>query len=113
MAQKSVCKVLGCWLKKSQAVSWADAAWGISLSGLGFTEWIKSGNKIASWIKKTGILFPTISGAGYVRLRFSPTRRFDMYNTRTYQSFLHRCIISSRNRGHPEPCLRFPYFLQQ
>lgn len=38
MAQKRVCMVLGCELKKSQAESWAVAAWGISLSGLGLTE---------------------------------------------------------------------------
>jgi len=28
-------------------------AWGISLSGSGFTKWIRSGNLIASWMKKT------------------------------------------------------------
>lgn len=38
-----------CWaLKKSQAESWAVAACGISLSGDGFAEWIKSGNCAAS-----------------------------------------------------------------
>ena len=46
---------------KSQNVSWAEAAWGISLWGSGFTAWTRSGNFTASWMKKTGILFPTRS----------------------------------------------------
>ena len=46
---------------KSQNVSCADAACGISLCGSGFTAWIRSGNLTASWMKKTGILFPTRS----------------------------------------------------
>jgi hypothetical protein len=62
MAQNRVCSVLGWELKKSHAESWAVAAWGISLSGLGLTAWIRSGNRMASWVKKTGMLFPTMSG---------------------------------------------------
>ena len=46
---------------KSQNVSWADAAWGISLWGSGFTAWIRSGNFTASWMKNTGMLLPTRS----------------------------------------------------
>jgi hypothetical protein len=61
MAQKSVCRVLGWELKKSHAESWAVAAWGVSLSGLGLTECTRSGNWMASWMKKTGMLLPTIS----------------------------------------------------
>ena len=46
---------------KSQNVSWAEAACGISVSCSGFTAWIRSGNLMASWMKKTGMLFPTRS----------------------------------------------------
>jgi hypothetical protein len=46
---------------KSQNVSWADAACGISLCGSGFTAWTRSGNLIASWMKNTGMLLPTRS----------------------------------------------------
>ena len=46
---------------KSQNVSCAEAACGISLSGSGFTAWTRSGNLIASWMKKTGMLLPTRS----------------------------------------------------
>src|SRR5262245_32849854 len=46
---------------KSQNVSWAEAAWGISLWGSGLTAWMRSGNFTASWMKKTGMLFPTRS----------------------------------------------------
>ena len=46
---------------KSQNVSWALAAWGMAWCGSGFTAWIRSGNFIASWMKKTGMLFPTRS----------------------------------------------------
>ena len=35
-------------LGRIQQVSWAEAACGISLSGSGFTEWIRSGNLMAS-----------------------------------------------------------------
>ncbi len=61
MAQNRVCKELGWELKKSQAESWAVAAWGISLFGIGLTAWMRSGKRMASWMKKTGMLFPTIS----------------------------------------------------
>ncbi len=46
---------------KSQKVSCADAACGISLCGSGLTAWIRSGNFIASWMKNTGMLLPTRS----------------------------------------------------
>ena len=46
---------------KSQNVSWAEAAWGISLCGSGLTAWMRSGNFTASWMKKIGMLFPTRS----------------------------------------------------
>ena len=36
---------------KSQKVSCAEAACGISLCGSGFTAWIRSGNLMASWMK--------------------------------------------------------------
>ncbi len=61
MAQNSVCSELGWELKKSQAESWAVAACGISLFGMGLTAWMRSGKRMASWMKKTGMLFPTIS----------------------------------------------------
>jgi len=61
MAQKRVCSVDVSWLKKSQALSCAVAAWGISLSDRGLTAWIRSGNWMASWMKKTGMLLPTMS----------------------------------------------------
>ena len=46
---------------KSQKVSWAVWAWGISRSGSGLTAWMMSGNLIPSWMKKTGMLLPTRS----------------------------------------------------
>ena len=46
---------------KSENVSWADLACGISRSGCGFAAWITSGNLSPSWMKKTGMLFPTRS----------------------------------------------------
>src|SRR4029077_17072554 len=46
---------------KSQKLSCADCAWGKAQSGSSFTAWIRSGNLIASWMKKTGILLPTMS----------------------------------------------------
>ncbi len=81
MAQKSVCMVLGWELKKSQAESWAVAAWGISLSGLGFTEWIRSGNLMASWMKKTGMLFPTISARVSRPLSGQVSRHYQAYQS--------------------------------
>ncbi len=47
--------------QKSQNVSCADEACGISLRGSGLTACTKSGNLIASWMKKTGMLLPTRS----------------------------------------------------
>ena len=46
---------------KSQKVSCADCACGISRSGCGLAAWMMSGNLIASWMKKTGMLLPTRS----------------------------------------------------
>ena len=46
---------------KSQNVSWAEAACGISWCGSGLTAWMRSGNFTASWMKKTGMLLPTRS----------------------------------------------------
>ena len=46
---------------KSQKLSWAEAACGKPRSGSSFTAWIRSGNFIASWMKKTGMLLPTRS----------------------------------------------------
>ena len=51
----------GCRETKSQKVSWADCACGISRSGSGFTAWTKSGNLMPSWMKNTGMLLPTRS----------------------------------------------------
>lgn len=70
IAQNRVCSVLGWEEKKSQAESCAVAACGISLSGLGFTEWMRSGNWIASWMKNTGMLLPTMSCGAQVSLLF-------------------------------------------
>ncbi len=50
-----------CWETKSQKVSCADWACGISRSGCGFAAWTRSGNLMASWTKKTGMLLPTRS----------------------------------------------------
>ena len=46
---------------KSQNVSWALAACGIPWCGSGLSAWTRSGNFIASWMKKTGMLLPTMS----------------------------------------------------
>ena len=46
---------------KSQNVSCADWACGISRSGWGLAAWMMSGNLMASWMKKTGMLLPTRS----------------------------------------------------
>ena len=46
---------------KSQKVSCAVWACGISRSGCGFAAWMRSGNLIPSWMKKTGMLLPTRS----------------------------------------------------
>ena len=45
----------------TRKVSWAVAAWGKPRSGSIFTAWIRSGNLMASWMKKTGILLLTRS----------------------------------------------------
>ena len=57
----NMCVDSGCNETKSQNVSWADWAWGISRSGSGFTAWTRSGNFSPSWMKKTGMLLPTRS----------------------------------------------------
>ena len=46
---------------KSQNVSWAVCACGISRSGCGLPAWMMSGNLMPSWMKKTGMLLPTRS----------------------------------------------------
>ncbi len=46
---------------KSQKVSCAVAACGMPECGSGLAAWIRSGNFIASWMKKTGMLLPTRS----------------------------------------------------
>ncbi len=46
---------------KSQNVSCALWACGISRSGCGFAAWMMSGNLIPSWMKKTGMLLPSVS----------------------------------------------------
>ncbi len=46
---------------KSQNVSCALCACGISRSGWGLPAWMTSGNLTASWMKNTGMLFPTRS----------------------------------------------------
>ena len=61
MTQTSMCMLSGINEAKSQKVSCADPACGKPRSGSIFTEWIRSGNLIASWMKKTGILLPTRS----------------------------------------------------
>ena len=61
MAHISMCVVSGISEAKSQKVSCALAACGISWCGSGLTAWIRSGNLIASWMKNTGMLLPTRS----------------------------------------------------
>ena len=61
IAHISMWVVSGISETKSQKVSWADAAWGKPRSASIFTEWTRSGNFIASWMKKTGMLLPTRS----------------------------------------------------
>ena len=46
---------------KSQNVSCAVCACGISRSGSGLAAWMRSGNLIPSWMKNTGMLLPTRS----------------------------------------------------
>ena len=61
MFQMVWCCASVCSETKSQKVSWADCAWGISRSGCGLPAWMMSGNLIPSWTKKTGMLLPTRS----------------------------------------------------
>ena len=61
LAHMIICSDSGINEMKSQNVSCADAAWGYPLSDSIFTAWIRSGNFIASWMKNTGMLFPTRS----------------------------------------------------
>ena len=46
---------------KSQNVSCALCACGISRSGWGLPAWMTSGNLMPSWMKNTGMLLPTRS----------------------------------------------------
>ena len=50
-----------CSETKSQNVSCALCACGISRSGCGLAAWMMSGNLIPSWMKNTGMLLPTRS----------------------------------------------------
>ena len=50
-----------CRETKSQNVSCALCACGISRSGCGLAAWTMSGNLMASWMKNTGMLLPTRS----------------------------------------------------
>ena len=61
ITQNSMWVVSGESETKSQKLSCADCACGKPRSGSGFTEWIRSGNLMASWMKKTGMLLPTRS----------------------------------------------------
>ena len=61
MTHMIMCMLSGVSEMKSQKVSCADCACGNSRSGSGFTAWMRSGNLIASWMKKTGMLLPTMS----------------------------------------------------
>ena len=56
-----MCSDSGISETKSQKLSCAEAACGNPRSGSSFTEWTRSGNLIASWMKKTGMLLPTMS----------------------------------------------------
>jgi hypothetical protein len=57
----SMCVDSGISETKSQNVSCALAACGIWWCGSGLTACTRSGNFIASWMKKTGMLLPTRS----------------------------------------------------
>ena len=61
MAQMTWWVASVCSETKSQKVSWALWAWGISRSGCGLPAWMRSGNLIPSWMKNTGMLLPTRS----------------------------------------------------
>ncbi|OPZ67467.1 MAG: hypothetical protein BWY81_01292 [Firmicutes bacterium ADurb.Bin467] len=57
----TMCAVSGVLLTKSQNVSCAADACGISFIGSGLIACTRSGNLIASWMKNTGMLLPTRS----------------------------------------------------
>ena len=57
----TMCIASGVMAMKSQKVSCAVWACGKPRSGSGLAAWIRSGNLIASWMKKTGMLLPTKS----------------------------------------------------
>ena len=66
MARSDITHMIMCMLSgvsemKSQKLSCADCACGKPRSGSGFTEWMRSGNLMASWMKNTGMLLPTMS----------------------------------------------------
>ena len=61
MIHMIMCMLSGESEMKSQKLSWAVCACGKPRSGSGLAAWIRSGNLIASWMKKTGMLLPTRS----------------------------------------------------
>ncbi len=61
MAHITMCVASVCADTKSQKVSCAVWAWGISRSACGLAAWMMSGNLMASWMKNTGKLLPTRS----------------------------------------------------
>ena len=61
MIHMIMCMLSGVSEMKSQKLSCAVCACGKSRSGSGLTAWMRSGNLIASWMKKTGMLLPTRS----------------------------------------------------
>ena len=61
IAHMIMCVDSGMSEMKSQKLSCADCACGKPRSGSSLTAWTRSGNLIASWMKKTGMLLPTRS----------------------------------------------------
>ena len=61
MAHISIAVLSGISETKSQKVSCALPAWGMPKCGSGLAAWTRSGNFIASWMKKIGMLLPTRS----------------------------------------------------
>ena len=66
IARSDIAHIIMCMLSgisemKSQKLSCAVCACGKSQSGSAFAAWIRSGNFIASCIKNTGMLLPTMS----------------------------------------------------
>ncbi len=64
--RSDICHIVWCCASvcsdtKSQNVSCALCACGISRSGCGFAAWMMSGNLMPSWMKNTGMLLPTRS----------------------------------------------------